>query len=497
MTLASESHTSTATPVRAFKQFIGGEWVDAVGGATFESLNPLDGTVFATAPASTRADTAAAIAAAHAAQPGWAAVSPGDKQKLFLRAADLLEERGPDLVARLAEETGAGFAFSWYQITWSAQLLRLASGWVYEPKGKIVHTDFPHTVATTERKPLGVVASITPWNGANLLAWRAVVVPLAAGNTVVVKPSEESPYTAGVAIAEVLHDAGFPPGTINVVTHAGKDAADVSEEFYSNPAVRCIFFTGSAATGRKVAASAGAALKKSILELGGYNHIVVLDDADLDHAAKIAAFSSFFHQGQVCMASSRILVQSSVYDAFLEKFKAVTETLPIGDPADQNTIVGPLINARALQGVKARVASAVSAGGRIVTGGNHNGPLFEPTILVDVPDDNDASCEETFGPVTVVRPVETDEEAISLANASPYGLSFAVVTGDTARGKAMTSRIECGAVHVNTPTINDEPHLPNGGMKGSGWGRSGVEALDDFTEIQWTTVELETRALPL
>ncbi|MFF4596294.1 aldehyde dehydrogenase family protein [Amycolatopsis sp. NPDC001319] len=494
MTLTSSPEIDLG--VREYDQLIDGTWTSARSGATFDSLNPLDGSVFARVPASSRTDMADAVAAADRAQPKWSAMSPSAKQALFLRAAELLEQRSQAVVQALATETGAGFGFAMYQMTWSAQLLRLAAGWVFESKGKILTTDHPHTMQFAERKPLGVVASFSPWNGANLLAWRAVVAPLAAGNTVVLKPSEEAPVTGGVLIAQVLHDAGFPAGVINVVTHAAADAAAVSEEFYENPAVRCLYFTGSAATAKIIAARAGAALKRTVLELGGYNHMMVLDDADLDHAAKLAAFSSFFHQGQTCMSARRILVQRSVYDEFLAKFSAVARSMPMGDPSEPDTIFGPLINDRAAGAVRARIDDAVNAGARIFSGGVNDGRMFEPTIIVDAPDENDLSCEETFGPVVVVRPIDNDDEGVELANASRYGLSFSVVTGDTSRGMAVASRINSGAVHVNGPTIDDEPHLPNGGTKESGWGRSGPDALNDFSELRWMSVELGTRNLP-
>lgn len=494
MTLTTSQ--GTTTDVRTFELFVDGRWTGAADGATFDVLSPIDGSVYARVPAGSRVDMATAVAAAQRAQPAWAATAPGAKQAMFLRAAALVEERAGELVAALAEETGAGYGFSMYQVTWSAQLLRLAAGWVYENRGRLLPTDHPHTVAYAERKPLGVVASFTPWNGANLLAWRSVVVPLAAGNTVVVKPSEESPVTGGVFIARVLSDAGFPAGTINVVTHAPADAAAVSEEFYENPAVRCLFFTGSAGTARIIAARAGAALKRTVLELGGYNHMMVLEDADLEEAAKVVAFSAFFHQGQTCMSARRVLVHESVYEPFLDALSTVAGSMPIGDPRDPDTVIGPLINDRAAATVRSRIDAAVAAGATVHTGGDGEGRTIPPTILVDAADEHDISCEETFGPVLVVRPVADDAEGIRLTNASRYGLSFSVLTRDTARGAAIAAQIDCGAVHVNGPTLDDEPHLPNGGVKDSGWGRSGVNALDDFTELRWTTVELDRRAMP-
>ncbi|MEJ2862182.1 aldehyde dehydrogenase family protein [Actinomycetospora flava] len=499
MSITASTSRPPAQPqstTRTRAQLIGGEWLEAADGATFDVTNPLDNSIVTRVPASSRVDMARAVAAAHQAQPGWAAMAPAHKQALFAKAADILESRTPEIVAMLADETGSGAGFGYFQLSWSVSLLRAAAGWVYHPHGQLLRSDYPGTIATAERKPLGVVASFTPWNGAHCLAWRAVVAPLVAGNTVVVKPSEEAPVTAGLLVGEILHDAGFPAGTVNVVTHAGAAAAEVAEEFYDNPAVRCLYFTGSAKTARVVAARAAQALKRSVLELGGYNQIVVTEDADLDHAAKTVAFSAFFHQGQICMNARRVLVAQSVYQSFLDKLTAIAQAMPIGDPSDPSTVIGPLINDAALSGTRAAIEGAVRDGARVHVGGSHDGRLFAPTVLVDVPDHAELSCEETFGPVLVVRPINNDEEGIALVNANPYGLSFSVLTGDPARGMSICSRIDSGAVHVNSPTINDEPHAPNGGTKNSGWGRSGLDALDDFTEIRWMTVEAAQRALP-
>ncbi|MCO4251236.1 aldehyde dehydrogenase family protein [Pseudarthrobacter raffinosi] len=497
MTITSSSTTPTRTETRHYSQLIGGEWVQALDGATLEITNPYDDSVFATVPASTRADTEQAVRAASAAQKEWAEMLPATKQQLFLRAADILESRTAEIVRALAEETGCGAGFAHFQISWSANLLRQAAGWVYQPNGELLRTDNFHTFATAERKPLGVVASFTPWNGAHVLAWRAVVAPLATGNTVVVKPSELAPVTAGLLIGEILTEAGFPKGTVNIVTHSPEAAADVAEEFYENPAVRCIYFTGSANTARIIAPKAAAALKRTVLELGGYNQIIVADDADLDHAAKTVAFSAFFHQGQICMNARRVLVHRTVCAEFTEKLVQLAQQFPQGDPSDPITVIGPLITDGAVQKTVQAIEDATRAGARVLTGGKANGRVFEPTVLIDVPANVSLASEETFGPVIVVHPIDSDEEGVAMVNEGSYGLSFSVMTADIGRGINISQQIDSGAVHVNAPTINDEPQSPNGGVKDSGWGRSGLSGLDDFTEIRWTTVEMKKRELPL
>jgi acyl-CoA reductase-like NAD-dependent aldehyde dehydrogenase len=342
-----------------------------------------------------------------------------------------------------------------------------------------------------------VVAGISPWNGAHVLAWRTVVNPLAFGNTVVLKPSEEAPVSAGLLVAEVLHEAGFPPGVVNVVTHAPGEAVPMADEFFDRPEVRCINFTGSSATGRILAERAGRALKRCVLELGGYNPLIVLADADLDYAVEAAAFAAFFHSGQICMNARKVLVERPVYDAFTSRLAARAQELPIGDPAAAGTVIGPLITPAALDRVAREVEEAVAAGARVLAGGKADGPCYRPTILADVPDGARIHSEETFGPVLVAQPVADAEEAVAIANATSYGLSAGLITGDNQRGFALARRIDVGVVHVNDQTIADEPQLPLGGTKDSGWGRSGPHSMADFTELQWITTRDGTGSYPI
>jgi vanillin dehydrogenase len=471
--------------------------VAAASGRTFASRSPFDDSVVAEVAAGGPADARAAVEAAAAAAPGWAALPAGEKRALFLRAAQLLEERTPSLIDLLARETGASTPFAGVQLSWAANLLRHAAGWVYADDGTTTPTDFPHTLAMARRKPLGVVASYTPWNGATVLAWRAVVLPLAAGNTVVVKPSEHAPITAGLVIGDIVTEAGFPAGVVNVVTHAPGAAEEISDLFCEHPAVRCINFTGSARVGRLVAARAGATLTRTVLELGGYNQVVVRPDADLATAARLTAFSAFFHQGQICMNARRALVHRDLAEPFAAAVAQAASALPQGDPADPRTIVGPLIDDAAVAAAEEAVASAVARGARRLTGGGRTGRVMAPVVLTDVPDDHPLAREEIFAPILVVRPVGSDAEAVDLVNGNQYGLTCSIMTADVGAGLALAERIDSGAVHVNAPTVNDEAHLPLGGVKQSGWGRSGRPGLDDFSEIRWVTAELGTRELPL
>jgi len=478
------------TPIRLngrTTHFINGQW-SAPGGRTFADYNPYNGEVVAEVAAGGRAEADAAVAAAHAAFPGWAATPPSERQRLFLKAADIVERRRQEIAHVMAVEAGTGGAFAGYQVKLVAEQLRHASGWVFKPIGDVIPSDVPGRLAMAVRKPLGVVAGFSPWNGAFTLAWRTVLLPMAFGNTVVLKPSEEAPLSAGLLVAEIMEEAGFPPGTINVVTHAPGEAAAVADAFFESPAVRSINFTGSSAVGRVLAARAGQALKRIVLELGGYNPMLILRDADMAGAVDTTAFSAFFHQGQICMNARKVLIERPIHDEFVDKLAAKVRTMKSGDPAVPGTVIGPLINDRALRSVEERVQDAVARGARVVTGGQAEGRVYAPTILTNVPASASITREETFGPVLVIEAVDDAEEALAKASDTRYGLCASILTGDQDRGLDLAQRFDCGMVHINGPTMASEPSMPNGGVKESGWGRSGPYAVEDFTEIRLTTL---------
>lgn len=390
----------------------------------------------------------------------------------------------------MAVEGGSSRAFAAFQVRLSSAMLRQAASWGYLPCGDVMRSDTPGRTAMVTRKPLGVVAGFTPWNGAFYLAWRTFLLPMAFGNTTVIKPSEEAPMSAGLIHAEILEEAGFPAGTFNVVTHAPGEAAAISDVFFESRAVRCINFTGSDRTARILGQQAGRALKRMVLELGGFNPVIVLDDADLTEAVNAVTFGTFLHQGQVCMNTRKVYVDRAVHDDFVDRLATKVRTLKAGDPTDHSVIIGPLINAAAIEQTTARVRDAVDRGAHIVTGGKANGTIFEPTILTHVP--ADAVCttgaDETFGPMLVIEAFDDAEAALTEAQNTPYGLSAAIMTRDQARGLDMAQRFDTGIVHVNAPTMASEASLPVGGVKDSGWGRSGHYAIEDFTEIRLTTM---------
>jgi len=486
---SSSDTTQSGAPAATRHLFIDGSWSPAASGRTFPVLDPYTRETYAHVAAGGREDADRAIAAAAAAFEPWAALPPAAKQKLFQRAAEVVERRRDETAAALIAETGCSDGFAGHMQDGVQMNLHHAAAWAYEPRGEVLQSNYPGTYSTAIRRPLGVVASITPWNGGSILPWRSVLSPLAAGNTVVIKPSEESPVTAGLLVAEALEEAGFPPGVVNVVPHAPGEAGPIADAFFESDAVRCINFIGSVATGRMLAERAGRTLKRSVMELGGFNPLLVLDDADVDYAALVAALSAFFHQGQICLNVRKALVARSIYEPFVERLLEHTRGLPVGDPRDPKTLVGPLINERALETALERIREATDAGARILTGGGHEGLVLEPTVLVDVPDHVTVAREETFAPLLVVRAVEDDEEALAIANAPLYGLTAAVVAGDRYRGFEVAGRLRAGSVHVNTSTLNDELHAPVGGVRDSGWGRSGPQSVDDFSDVVWLTVE--------
>lgn len=478
------------------RMYIAGAWRDASAGETFEDLNPYTAATFATVAAGTRDDAELAVSAAAEAFPGWAATSPLEKQLLLLRTAEVVERRADDIRRTLAEETGGGRAFADFQLAWITKQLRQAAGWVYLPLGEVIPSDMPGTMHFAVRRPLGVVAGFSPWNGANLLAWRTIIPPLVFGNTVVLKPSEHAPVAAGLLHAEIFAEAGFPPGVLNVVTHAPGGAGPIADEFFENPSVRCINFTGSTAVGRLLAERAGRHLKRIVLELGGYNPLIVLADADLEYAVEAAAFGAFMHQGQVCMNARKAIVAGELYDEFVHDLAIKADSIIVGDPSDSAVTLGPLITPEACKRVEDDVEQAVAVGARVVAGGVVENGCYRPTVLVDVPESARVYREETFGPVLVVERAGDAEDALRIANDHRYGLAAGIITRDADAGLAMAALMESGMVRVNDQTLSDEPQMPLGGVRDSGWGRAGPHSVADFTQLQWVSVQSGRRRFP-
>lgn len=488
--------TSTSIDAKDYSYFADNQWRRAKDNQLFEVHEPYSGKLFARVAAGSREDARVAVDAASKAFAGWSATTPAERAGFFLKAAEIVKRRRTAIAEALARETGSTISFATFQQDLVAATLQQVAGWVYLPKGEVLETNLPGTHSIGVRRPLGVVASFTPWNGANVLSWRTVISPVAAGNTVVVKPSEFAPISAGLMLAEVAEEAGFPPGVINVVPHAPGAAGAIADEFFDRPEVRVINLIGGVKTARVLAERAGRTLKRTVLELGGFNPMIILDDVDMDYAVRTATFGSFFHQGQICMNTRRIIIQRKIYDEFLGKFVARTNRLPAGDPLDPRTIIGPVITRDALKGIDDRVKDAVARGATVHTGAKYDGQIYYPTILTNVPPDAAIASEETFGPVVVVEAVDTPEEAIAAANRTMYGLVSSILAGNTYKAFEMAPKVLTGVVNVNSSTVNEEIHAPMGGVRDSGWGRTGPRSLDDFSDVIWINSHTGQRQYP-
>jgi acyl-CoA reductase-like NAD-dependent aldehyde dehydrogenase len=477
---------------------IGGKMVPASDGRTVQDLDPYTSEVVAEVAAASPRDATAAVDAAAEAFEHWSAMPPKDRRKLFLQAADLLESRMQEAASLMTAETGSIGPWGFFNVDFAANMLREAAGATTAPIGEMLATDLPERASFAIRQPAGVVAAFAPWNAPIILGVRAIAVPLAVGNTVVLKPSEEAPLTSGLFLADVFAEAGFPDGVLNVVTNDPRDAPALAEALVGDPRVRRVSFTGSTRVGRIIGELAARHLTPAVLELGGKNSVVVLADADVGYAVDAVAFGAYMNSGQICMSADRVIVDASIADEFTERLAAKASVLPSGDPRSPNTLIGPLIHERAAARVEQLVGEAVSAGATVRAGGGKpDGALYQPSVLAEVTRDLRIWTEEIFGPVCTVLSVRNDDEAIAAANDTGYGLTAGIITEDAARGFSVASRIHTGIAHVNDQSVDDEPQAPFGGVGDSGYGRFGGRAgIDSFTELRWITLQRGRRAFP-
>ena len=482
--------------MNTISMLINGEAVSASDAATFARLNPLDGSIATTAPAATVADANAAVAAAAQAFPGWAAMGPGARRALLIKAAHALEMKAEAFALAMAAETGSSGIWAGFNVHLAADMLVEAAALTTQIEGQVIPSNVPGSLAMAVRQPAGVVLGIAPWNAPVILAVRAIAVPLACGNTVVLKGSELCPATHGLIIA-ALQEAGLPKGVVNFVTNAPADAGAVVEAMIAHPAVRRVNFTGSTHVGRIIAGTCAKYLKQSVLELGGKAPLLVLDDADVDAAVNGAIFGAFANSGQICMSTERIVVDHQVADAFVAKLAARAQALPLGDPRKGPVVLGSVVDMRTVERCNALIDDALAKGAKVVCGGKADSTLMPATLIDFVTPDMKIYSEESFGPVKAIVRVDGEDAAVACANDNAFGLSAAVFTSDTARGWRVAQRIESGICHVNGPTVHDEAQMPFGGVKGSGWGRFGGRAgIEAFTELRWITVQTTDRHYP-
>lgn len=472
--------------MKEYKLFINGKDVASSTGTLIDDISPSTGEVFAKIHMASKEDIELAIDSAYKASKSWAKTSPREREAILLKAADIFQSKTDEIREILITESGSAFGKSMFEIGLVADILRTAAGEARRISGQTHTSNDPGVLSYSIRRPLGVVAGISPFNAPMILSSKKFAFAIAAGNTFVLKPSSNTALCA-LIFGEIFKEAGLPDGVLNIIPCS---SSVLGEIFQKDKRVKMITFTGSTEVGKKIAGSAAANLTKCTVELGGKSPIIILNDADIDFAVDTATFGVFMHQGQICMAGSKIIVQSDIYDDFSKKFAAKVGAIKASDPRDPHTIVGPLIEKAQCSFIDGLVNDAVSKGARVLTGNSHSGCFYEPTVLADITADMKVFHDEAFGPVAALIKFDTVEEAIEIANDTNYGLSSAVVTKDLGNALRLSEEIEAGMVHINGPTIMDEAHIPFGGTKDSGMGREGGHfSIEEMTELKWVTVE--------
>lgn len=463
----------------------------------FERFNPITGEVASRAEAMT-VDAVRAIATrAGDAFPAWAALGPNARRAVLHRAADALMAKESAFVTAMMDEVGAAENWARFNLALAAGIVREAAALTTQIQGEVIPSDKPGCVAMAIKEPVGVILGIAPWNAPIILGVRAVAVPLACGNSVILKASELCPRTHSL-IVESFAEAGLPAGVLSIVTNAPQDAGDVVGALIDAPEVRRINFTGSTTVGKIIARRAADHLKPCLLELGGKAPFLVLDDADLGEAVKAAAFGAFMNQGQICMSTERIIVVESVADMFLQKFTDKVRSMRAGNPRDGAAPLGAVVDRKTVDHLNDLIDDAVAKGATVVTGGKGSDVIIQPSIVAEVTSTMKLYRDESFGPIVAVIRARDTDHAIELANDSEYGLSSAIFTGDAARGLAVARRIRSGICHINGPTVHDEAQMPFGGVGASGYGRfGGRQGIDSFTETRWITIETQPGHYPI
>jgi vanillin dehydrogenase len=478
------------------KLLIAGRLIPAASGATFERRNPVSGALVSRAAAAQVADARAAADAAAAAFSAWSALNPGARRAKLNKAADLLEARAEQIALAVRDETGATAGWGHFNVHFAASLLREAAAMTTQMGGEVIPSDVPGSLAMAYRQPAGVVLGIAPWNAPIILGVRAIAMPLACGNTVILKSSEVCPASHAM-IGSVLEEAGVGAGVVNVISTEVKDAESVAEALIAHPAVRRVNFTGSTRVGRILAQIAARHLKPILLELGGKAPLIVLADADIDAAVDATVFGAYANAGQICMSTERVIIERGVADAFASKLVKRVAALPVGNPNEGEFVIGSVVGPGTVERVKRLVADAEKRGAKLLLGGSADGTIMHGIVVDHVTPEMALFREESFGPQVSITRVDSVDEAVRLANDTDYGLSAAVFTRDLARGLAIARRIESGICHVNGPTVHDEAQMPFGGVKASGHGRFGGRAgIDAFTELRWITVQTSPRHYP-
>jgi succinate-semialdehyde dehydrogenase/glutarate-semialdehyde dehydrogenase len=470
--------------------YVDGAWIGADSGATFPVTNPATGAVIAEVPRLGGAETRRAIDAAARAHPAWAGLLAKERSRILVRFAGLMLEHQDDLAVLMTSEQGKPLAEARAEIAYAASFLE----WFGEEAKRVYGDTIPAPLADRRvivlKQPIGVTAGITPWNFPSAMITRKAAPALAAGCTMVLKPAEQTPLSA-LALCELAERAGIPPGVLSVVTGDAEDAPAIGAELTGSPAVRKLGFTGSTQVGKLLMAQCAATVKKVSLELGGNAPFIVFEDADLDAAVEAMALCKFRNAGQTCISANRVLVHERVMDEYAHRLAAFAEGLRVAPGLDEGAQIGPLIDAQGLDKVVRHVEDATARGGEVLTGGGPHplgGLFFEPTIITGVTVDAEMSCEETFGPVAGLIPFASEEEAVRIANDTPYGLAAYFFTRDVGRAWRVGEALEAGVVALNTGFISTEV-APFGGVKESGIGREGSKyGLEEWLELKYLTM---------
>ncbi|WP_437306442.1 aldehyde dehydrogenase family protein [Sorangium sp. So ce388] len=474
---------------------IAGVWRAGNSGTTDPDHDPYTGETLVEIPLANARDVDDAYRAAEHAQHKWAAALPQERRDVLERAAHIVEERREEIVGWLVRESGSTRVKAELELRFMHMGLFEAASYPFHVEGRVVPAAIPGKESRVYRGPAGVVGVISPWNFPLHLSNRSVAPAIAVGDAVVLKPASDTPVTGGLLLARIFEEAGLPPGVLSVVVGAGKDIGDA---FVDHPVPRIISFTGSTPVGRRIAEHAGRNVKRVRLELGGNCPFIVFDDADLDLAVGAAVAGKFMHQGQICLAINRILVDAGRYTQFMDRFVERVATLKVGNPAEPDTAIGPLINRSQLDRVIGIVHDTIALGAHPVLRGEPSGLVLPPIVLADVTNDMPAAQQEIFGPVAPVLRFRDEEEAIRIANDTEYGLSSSVFTRDVERGVRVAKRIVAGMTHVNDWPVDDEANTAFGGEKASGLGRFGGEwALEEFTTDHWISVQERPHPYPI
>lgn len=477
-------------------QYIAGEWQSGQDDSVNADINPYSGDTLVEIQQATKEQLDTAYQAAHAAQKRWAQQTPGERAAVLYKVVNILDQRQEEIVDWLIKESGSTRIKAMVEFGSARAITLEAATFPNRVHGQIRPSNTAGKENFVYREPIGVVAVISPWNFPLHLTQRSIAPALALGNAVVLKPASDTPITGGLLLAKVFEEAGLPNGLLNVVVGAGEEIGDA---IVTHDIPSFVSFTGSTSVGKHIGelANGGDYIKQVALELGGNSPFVVLKDADIEQAAKAAAFGKFLHQGQICIAINRIIVEDDIYDDFVARFLAHVKTLNVGDPNQEDTAIGPIINEKQVKSLKEKIAKAQQQGAKMLLSGEIKGQVVPPHIFTEVTREMDLSRNEVFGPLVGIIRAKDETDALSIANDSMYGLSSAVFTTDMQKGLRFARGIRAGMTHINDISVNDESNVPFGGEKNSGIGRfNGEWVLEEFTRTHWISMQNEPRQYP-